>query len=328
MKRPLTQVEIDAMFRKAAKPPEPQKAVRRREISRFDLKKAGQLSPEQARAVKTVHETFARRLGSSLSAFLRVAFEVSLITIEQVSYGEYLKSLPELDYLATLRFNAFDARGTVRADLSLIFPLVDLVLGGRGGEEVELRELTEIEEEIAETIVQMVARELEATWSPVVDLGIQFEQRQQSTHLRSLMQPTEKILSLTFEVRLPDAQGSLNLTFPAVVSNALLRKLSLQWSYSEHQTSSENENRLRERLLDSKFPLDLSLPPCPVSVREIVDLEPGSVLVLPHSTREPIHLRVAGRDAFCAYPVRQGAMRAALIQSLMCSENKERKDKK
>ena len=115
-------------------------------------------------------------------------------------------------------------------------------------------------------------------------------------------------------VRLPESRGTLNLAFPAVVSNALLRKLSVQWSYLERIPSREARYRLQENLLDSRFSVDLSLPPSPLSVRELVALEPGSVLVLPKRASEPIHLNVAGKPMFCAFPVRQGTNRGARVE--------------
>ena len=237
-----------------------------------DLRKMGALNAEQVRVVSTLHESFARRLGGSLAAYLRVGFEMNLVSVEQLIYSELLSRFPELTYLASLTMMPIDARATIQADLSLVFPIVDLVLGGSGADSIDPRELTEIEEQIFETVVSLIAHDLQTAWAPVLPVEMQFDQRQQQSQIQSLMLPLEKVLSLTFEIRLPDARGSVNIAFPAVVSNALLRKLSVQWSYVERTPSRETRARLRDRLLDSCFAVNLSLPPSQLSIREIAEL--------------------------------------------------------
>ena len=311
MKKILSQDEIDALFA-AAK--HSQRAGSGRKVQACDLRKLGALNADQVRVVTTLHESFARRLGGSLGAYLRVGFEMNLVSVEQILYSEFLSRLPELTYLASLQVLPLDARAMMQADLSLVFPIVDLVLGGSGADPIEPREMTEIEEQIFETVVRVIARDLQTTWTPVLPLDIQFDQRQQHTQVHGLMLPTEKVMSLTFEIRLPDARGTLNLAFPAVISNALLRKLSVQWSYAERSPSLETRQQLQDRLLESRFAVNLSLPPSPLSIREVVELEPGRVLVLPKRAQDPIDFNVAGKPMFRAYPIRQGSNRGARIE--------------
>jgi flagellar motor switch protein FliM len=313
MRKILTQDEIDALFSAAKESPGPAGAARKKVLP-CDLRKLGTLNAEQVRVATNLHETFARRLGNSLGAYLRVGFEMNLVSVEQILYSEFLTRLPDLTYLASLRILPIDAMATLQADLTLVYPIVDLVLGGSGADPIEPRELTEIEEQIFETVARLLARDLQTTWAPVLELSIDYDQRQQHAQIQGMMLPVEKILSLTFEIRLPDSRGTLNLAFPAVVANALMRKLSEQWSHLERIPSREAQQQLRQRLLESRFRVELNLPPSPLSIREIVALEPGKVLVLPKRVQEPGCLNVGGKPMFHAYPIRHGAGRGARIE--------------
>jgi flagellar motor switch protein FliM len=313
MRKILSQDEIDALFSAASKSGKAGADGKQKKIEPCDLHKSSTLSAEQVRVVTTLHESLARRLGNSLGAYLRVGFEMNLVSAEQLTYVEFISRVPELTYLASVRILPLDARGAIQADLSLVFPIVDLVLGGSGADLIEPRDLTEIEEEIFETVVTLIARGLQITWAPVIELDIQFDQRQQYAQVQSLMLPNEKILSLSFEIKLPDSRGTLNMAFPAVVANALLRKLSTKWSYSERIPSRETRQRIRQRLLDSRFEAELSLQPSPFSIRELVGVEPGKILMLPKRANEAILLNIAGKSMFSAYPVRQGTQRGARI---------------
>ena len=86
--------------------------------------------------------------------------------------------------------------------------------------------------------------------------------------LLQLMPPNEKVLSLSFEIRMPEVRGMLNFSFPAVISNALLRRLSKQWSYRRRKNSQQTISQLSELVMDCPFPVQLQLPPAPVTVRE------------------------------------------------------------
>ena len=313
MRKILNQEEIDALFSAAQQGPKAGRAAPRKKVEPCDLRRSSTLTSDQVRVVTTLHESLARRLAGSLGVYLRTTFEMNLVSAEQLTFGEFLARVPELTYLASLHVLPIDARAALQADLSLVFPIVDLVLGGSGADPIEPRDITEIEEQIFETVISLIARDLQSTWAAVIQLDIRFDQRQQYTQVQSLMSQHEKILSLSFEIRLLEARGTLNMAFPAVVSNALLRKLSVQWSLFERVPSAETRQRLHDRLLDSVFLAQLCLPPSSLTVREILDLEPGRVLTLPRNSLEPIHLDISGSPMFRAYPVRHGIKKGARI---------------
>jgi flagellar motor switch protein FliM len=313
MRKTLLQEEIDALFNAAQHAPKPKGEVKKT-FEVYNPRQSRQLDADQVRVVTNLHESLARRLGNSLGAYLRVGFEMNLVSIEQIPYREFMGRIPELTYFASLHIMPIDGRAAFQSDLSLVFPIVDLVLGGSGADIIDPRDLTEIEEQIFETVVGIIARDLQITWAPALPLDIQFEQRQQYTQIHGLMLPMEKILSLSFEIRLPNAHGGISFAFPAVIANALLRKLSVQWSFSERLPSRQTRRMVREQLLDSRFHADLSLPPSLVSVRELAALEPGSLLVLPKRARDSVHLNIAGKPMFLSYAVREGAQRGARIE--------------
>jgi flagellar motor switch protein FliM len=128
------------------------------------------------------------------------------------------------------------------------------------------------------------------------------------------MLPNERILSLNFEIRLLDLRGALNIALPAVVANALLRKLATPGSLGERIPSRNTRRRIRESLLDAYFLADLSLPPSTLTVRELLSIEPQYVLVLPNQADKPVHLNIGGKPMFEAHPVRRGTHKGARIE--------------
>jgi len=315
MKRTLDKAEIDALAGKA-------KAVRKgdairgsKKILPCDMRRSKQLAADQISVVTTLHQSFARRLSGSMGAHLRVAFDTQVVSAEQLTYKEFLDRLPELTYVASVHAMPINARAALQIDMAVAYASIDIILGGSGSDKIETRDLTEIEEQILETVVQLILLDLHTAWAPVLDLDFQFEQRQRSLQLQSSMISNEKVLCINFEVHVAESIGTLTMVFPAVVSNSLLRRLSAQWSYSERLPSRDSRRRIRENLLDCRFKADLSLPNTPLPIRKLINLEPGQVLTFPKCARDPIHLNIAGKPAFLARPVRNGTQRAARVEA-------------
>ena len=128
------------------------------------------------------------------------------------------------------------------------------------------------------------------------------------------MESREKILCLSFKTHLAEYTGTLAMVLPEVVANALLRRLSPHLSHSERIPSRDSRRSIREQLLGCSFVADLSLPNSPPTIRQLVELQPRSVLTLPVRANDPIHLNIAGRPMFLAYPVRHGTHRGAKIE--------------
>lgn len=322
--RSLRPDEIDALFKSQVAKKTGDRATPQK-FTVCDFGAASQLSPHHLRSVTALHESFVRRLTTSLGAFLRVGFEMNLVGARKLSFDEYLTPIGDLSYFASFRVLPIGATAALQADLSLVYPIVDLVLGGRG-ESIEMRGLTEVEEQIFETVVRLIARDLKSTWASVLEVDFQFEHGLHRAQVQGLRLPVEKVLALYFEVRLPGANGALTLALPAAVANALLRKLSINVTDSEPLASLETQDRMRERLLACEMVMDLTLPLSTVPVRDLIGLGPGRIITFPQRVHEPIHLSVGGKPAFLAFPVSNGTQRAArIVERLASSQHNKHK---
>lgn len=314
MERSLSQDEIDVLFR-SARGAKAGSDHRTRDLVRCDFRQAGQITREQGRAVGGLHEGFARNLGHVLGAYLRTQLEVSMVAIEQLGFGEFTQRLPEISYVAAIGILPVGVSAALQVDLKLAYPMIDLVLGGNGSAARDGSDVTEIEEQILESIVVVMVRELQQVWQPLLELQFGFERRQPMAQILRLMPAHEKVLALSFELRLSGLSGTVNVAFPAVVSTGLLRKLSESWTYHHRQEDPDVRPRLQHKLMGARFEVELALPPFPVRIRELVEMRPGHVMTFPHAADKPGLLKVAGRPAFRAQAIRHQHARAALIQS-------------
>jgi flagellar motor switch protein FliM len=313
MEKTLKQDEIDALFQaartstQAAAQPE----VRAR-VSPYNFSSAGQISNDQLRAISLLNDLFARNLTHNLSAWLRTRLSVSLVSAEQIAFNEFLLRIPEISYVSSVRLEPLGALSVLQLDLAVAPAMIDLLLGGEG-QSGALRELTDIEESIMSSVIEIVCRELTLAWQPV-GLSFNFERRQMQTQAARIMPVTEKTLCLSFEVRMQQSSGLLNLAFPAVVANTILRRLTGEWG-SRRRHATESRNRVEQKVRDLNFGTVLQLPSVRVETRELEDLEVGKVIRLQLPANSSAELRAGGQLLFHAQPVRLGPHRGARVEA-------------
>jgi flagellar motor switch protein FliM len=315
MEKMLKQDEIDALFQAAratSQPADAPKGVTTSAVP-YNFGRAGQISNEQLRAISMLNDLFARNLTHNLAAWLRCQFQVNLVSAEQIPFNEFLMRIPDISYVTSVRLEPLGALSVIQLDLALAPPIIDLLLGGEG-EEGPLRELTDIEEAILASVVEMICRELTAAWQSV-GLSFNFERRQMQTQVARIMSVNEKTLCLSFEVRMPQGSGLLNLAFPAVVANTILRRLTSDWG-GHRRHAPETRDRLEAAVRKIRFGGCLQLPSVRIATRELQDLQPGNILRLNLSAARPAEWRVGGQWMASAQPVRHGAHRAARLQNL------------
>jgi flagellar motor switch protein FliM len=312
MQNELNQEQIDAMVRAARSGGADAGKAREPKVEPWDVRRAGQIGREQLHAITQLHEGFARSLTHSLGAYLRVVFAVALVSAEHLTYREFLERIPETTYLASCKMEPMGVTGALQLDLKVAFPIIDLLLGGEGKEVAATREITEIEEQIVESVARIVCRELGTAWQ-AVNLEVGFDKRVETADAQRLLPPGEKTLSLSFEITMLEVRGGLNLAVPVSVSHALLRKISAEWSERRPRGQSESRARLKRTLLDCPFAVELGVSELKADVGELSELAPGQLLALRRSTAQPASLLVAGVEMFSCVPARSGDTRAAQL---------------
>ncbi len=311
MEKELGQEEIDALFQAARSRTQAAPETHRSRVLPWSFSRSGQISNEQLRAISMINDIFARNLTHHLGAWFRSRVQVSLVSAEQIPFSEFLLRIPELAYVCSVRLDPLRATSVLQMDLTTAPPIIDLLLGGEGNPS-EPRELTDIEEAILSGVVEAICRELTTAWQPV-GLSFSFEKRQMQTQTPRLIPVSEKTLCLSFELRLGETSGLLNLAFPAVASNTILRRLAGEKSRQRRHTG-ETRQQMRRLVGACRTGTALWLPPVRVPAAALGGLRPGTVLEfeLPAS-RTHARFRAGGVSLFSASPVGKDDHRAAQL---------------
>jgi len=313
MARQLTQTEIDAVFQKdKGLPDEPRVAP-----VPFDFRRPDRIAKSQVQAIRMLHESFVRNLASSLSAYLRSYLTVNLISVEQLAYGEFLEGLTAPTYVVSLSLRPYDGSALIELSPSLIFPIIEIILGGKGRVGTNLkREVTEIEQSLLETLFRIILNDLKEAWKAVTPIDFKLQAAATEPQMLQILAPNEAVVSVSIEIRIGEISGTLNLAIPSINIKMIGSKFDQQWSLRKTEPTEAEQQRALTLIRNSAVQLEARLRGPKLRVRDLLDLKAGDLLQLDHRLDQLLDCDINGTTKFRGRVVNSNQKKGFLIESL------------
>ena len=325
--RNLSQEEIDSVFqnlreggigRQAAKKAQP-----------YDFRRPDRIPKDQLRAIHLLHDNFARSIASSLSAYLRAYVTVNLVSVEQISFVEFCQCLPSPTVLISLGMKPFEGYAILEMNPTLVFPILEMVLGGTGKSIVSVnREITEIEQAILDTISRIILHDLREAWQGVANIAFNVEGHETEPQLLQILAPNEAVVAVSMEAKIGDNVGMMNLGIPSILVKMLRQKFDQQSSLRKPGSSDEVQERIVRLLQGSQFNLDARLGGTTVKLEDVLNLKEGDILSFDYPLDRPLTLEVNGTRRYDGQIVDNGRKRAFQIQTMVETDRGERKSRR
>ena len=277
------------------------------QISVYDFKRPERVSKEQMRGFQALHEGFSREFGASLSAMLRSIVEVKLISVDQLTYSEFVFSLENPTCFNLMESEGLDGHFILDLNPAIIFPVVDRLLGGgktTANNPMPTRPLTEIELKLVGRITKYAIQALENSWSNIAELHLKVIQVESNPQLVPIVPPNEVIVLISFEIILGDTRGIMNLCIPYNTIEPLAGKLSSDtWSsYSKKEIDPLLKKELELGLRSSTVELLVEVASTKITAGELSTLDVGDVIVTDHDKNDGISVFIEDRKVFIANP--------------------------
>lgn len=284
-----------------------------RVIHSCNFRYAGRLSNENARTLTSLHERLALNVSNALQVYLGASsLRLRLITLEQKSMEDYIGGISPSGFLVPCALNVLQSNLLMSMESSLVFPMIDLLLGGTGSAGEMARELTDIDEDILESVSTLIVQQIEHTWSSL-NLKLTLGRAIKPAALPQVFSMNEKLVLLVFELEVGEIKGQFSIVLPTSLVGFLLRHLKVSQSKKRLGLRHGPEPTLKQRMLDGKFQIAADIPQMRVSVRDLVGLTAGMVLKLNTAVSATGKLTVENTDIFEALPVRSGTSKAVQI---------------
>jgi flagellar motor switch protein FliM len=291
-----------------------------RKIKIYDFKRPDKFSKEQIRTVQIMHETFARLTTTALSANLRSQVQVHVASVDQLTYEEFIRSIPTPTTLAIINMDPLKGNSILEIDPAITFSIIDRLFGGTGEGAKVQHELTDIEQSVMEGIIVRILGNMREAWAQVIDLRPRLGQIDTNPLFAQIVPPTEMVVLVTLETKVGDVEGMMNFCIPYITIEPIIGKLSAQfWYSSARQTANtENLNILKEKLVSVDVMVTAEVGKINVPVRDVLALQAGDVIQLHNvNVRDPFTVNIGTKQKFLCRPGVVGKKMAVQITKKM-----------
>jgi len=279
----------------------------------FDFRKPGQTPGSQIRAIYALKQKFLHRVVSSLSAYLRSGVTAQFLGVDHLPYSDFLRSLPTPTCVVALGMRPYEGNAVLELNPSLIFPIIDILLGGNGKEAPAAnREITEIEQNVLDSVFRIILQALAEAWKDVLPVTLTLESVGKEPRL--LHAPHEPMVAISFEIKLEGTVGRLNLAVPTEILTMQSDDGDAQSAPRKAEATEVEQARMLELLGESLLTLEVQLEGPTLRVRELLDLKAGDVLAFEHPVDQPMTGLINGKRKFTGLIVSTGKKKAFRLE--------------
>jgi flagellar motor switch protein FliM len=287
-----------------------------RSIKLYDFRRPDKFSKEHIRAIQNIHETFARVTASSLSSYLRSATTVSLSSIEQVVYDEYIHQLSNPTLVNLVELQPLAGRIVVEMNMTIGLAMLDRMMGGAGQVAARRTEFTDIEMVLLRSLGATLSAGLRDGWTAVAEIQPVLVETVLNADLVQAALPGDIAALLLFEIHTLGMSGSISICVPHPVIEPLMDRLNTRAWFSSSLRKSESENdrnRLAESIREARLPITVELGATKVTIGELLEIRADDVIRLDRGLEADLPIRAGRRARLMGRPGTLGGNRAVQI---------------
>lgn len=272
--------------------------ARKRGAVPYNFRRPDRLSKEQVSSLYLLHDLFAHNLSSSLPLFLRSVSEANLISVEQQSYGDYIRGLSDPTTIFTVAANSLRGVFIVELNASIAFPVIDRMLGGEGQGLNEIRGATDLEMKVLEGFVAVIAENYREAWKAYVEFETEIIGRETRPQLLQIVSPNEIVATVVYQIQIGESTGMMSICLPVAMLESVIEKFTRSSYSSGDPTAPEATNSLLKTLSAIRFPVASELENVSASVSALMALTVGDILRTNHSIERPMNISIADTVKF------------------------------
>jgi flagellar motor switch protein FliM len=295
-----------------------------RDMVTYDFRRPERVSKEQFKGLQSLFDAFAREVSINLPPFLRTVVRVDLISIDQLTYDEFILSVSRPTCLTVVNMAPLDGNAVIELSPAIVFPVVDRLLGGKGIAMSKPRELTEIENRVVHRVVLMMLDCLKRSWDQLVDFRLSIMAQESDPLIVQIVAGSEMVILVGYELHIGESVGTMNMCIPLMVLNPVLDEISSQTRYVRRM-SPDVAQRTRELITKTvrrvNVPVEAVLGHAHLPLEDLLKLQVGDVVQLDSDVQEPIVVEVGGMPRFAAHPGRRGEQSAVQVTGVLRDED-------
>ena len=281
------------------------------------------VSYERLPMLEVVFDRLVRLMSTSLRNFTSDNVEVSLDNIASIRFGDYLNSIPLPAMLSVFKAEEWDNFGLITVDSSLIYSIVDVLLGGRRGTaamRIEGRPYTTIERSLVERMVHVMLGDLSAAFEPLSPVTFRFDRLETNPRFATISRPSNAAIVIRLRIDMEDRGGRMEMLLPYATLEPV-RELLLQMFMGEKfGHDSIWETHLANELWLTEIELEAILDQQTMRLSDVFALRPGSQIMLSATPESAVQLRCGDVSLYTGRVGRKGNQLAVRIEDRLIED--------
>ena len=270
------------------------------EIKKYDFRRPNKLSKEQMRTLEMIHENLARILTTVLSTKLRSVVDFEVVSIEQLSYDEFIRSLPDPTILGICSMPPLEGQFIFEINPDIGYTIIDRLFGGMGQPIGRNRTYTDIERVVLKKVLKWLLSGLPEAWENIIEIEPELSEIESNPQFTQIVPSNDMIIVISLAAEIADSEGLVNIGIPYIVLEPIVQNLrAQQWfSKSRKEQTEEHIKRLKKRIKNAKLKLFAELGKTQLTVAELLNLETGDVVKLDKNTDGEIDIKIEDKVKF------------------------------
>lgn len=293
------------------------------QLAAYDFRRPERVSKEQIKGLQSLFDAFAREVSIMFPPFLRTVVRLDLTSLDQLTYDEFILSVSRPTALSVIGMAPLDGTAVIEMSPSMVFPIVDRVLGGKGLTLSEPRELTEIENRIVQRIVMMMLDCLKRSWAQLIEFDLEVLQQESDPLIVQIVAGSEMVVLVGYEIHVGETSGSMNMCIPLMMLNPILDQISQQAHFTRRvapEVQEQVRGLIAHAVQRAAMSMDAVLGQAKLTLSDVARLQVGDVVQLNTTPNEPIRIEASGVPILRVRPGRVGEQSAVQVVSLIRSE--------
>ncbi|MDB2125032.1 flagellar motor switch protein FliM [Clostridium paraputrificum] len=304
----LSQSEIDALLSALStgslEPDELQKEEEKHKVKVYDFRSPQKFSKDHIRTLELIHDNYARIISNFLTAQLRKNVKVKIETVEQITYEEFIHSIPNPTIMTMFRMPPLTGTILFETNPQFSFQIIDVLLGGTGERNTVSKEFSDIDKNIMMQITSGMISNLKLAWEDILSVEPEVESLETNPAINQTLAPNEPVALVTFSVEMGKSNTFINICIPYLSIEKVLDKLVVQYWFQNEKDASGDE--VREKIKEGLNPVEIEISAelgCThLTIDDFLNLSRGDVIRLDNKFTSPIKIYVEDQECYYAKP--------------------------
>ncbi|MCV9887668.1 flagellar motor switch protein FliM [Metabacillus halosaccharovorans] len=304
----LSQSEIDALLSAISTGEMDADELKKEESSKkvkvYDFKRALRFSKDQIRSLTRIHENFARLLTTYFSAQLRTYIQITVGSVDQLPYEEFIRSIPKMTVLNIFEVAPLEGRVLMEVNPNIAYAMMDRIMGGIGASVNKIENLTEIETKIISNIFEKSLDNYQEAWESLIEIEPSMLEFEVNPQFLQMVSPNETVVVISLNIQVGETSGMINLCIPHVVLEPIIPKLSVHyWMQSDRKEPKQYEiDALKKQINLADLTIAAELGTSDISIQDFLQLQLGDVIQLDSAIDQPLLVKIGDKPKFTGQP--------------------------